>query len=98
MAARATHCFSEQAEIKTKFEVVFCLLFLFYCLFVLSYRNISFFLMFILLTTVKLSNKKNGRATPLSPICISLSRSVVCGVLCVVCVCVCVSHCYIVVL
>jgi len=41
-AAGATGRFSKEAEIKTKFEVVFCLsFFMLYCLSVLNYRNIN---------------------------------------------------------
>jgi len=69
-AAGTTRCFSKQAEIKTKFEVVFCLsFFMFYCLFVLHYRNISVAdYLNVLLTTVKLSNKKNGPGLPPFPL------------------------------
>jgi hypothetical protein len=81
--AGATRHFFKEAEIKTKFEVVFCLSFLFYCQFMINYRNISLadylslvHFMFILLTTVKLSNKKMAGATPLSPTgCITAANS-----------------------
>jgi hypothetical protein len=73
--AGAIRHFSKEAEIKTKFEVVFCLSFLFYCQFVLNYRNISLasyisvvLLMFILLSTVKLSNKKKCPGLPPFPL------------------------------
>jgi len=69
-AAGATRRFFKETEIKTNYEVVFlCKSFRSYCLSVLNYRNISLadylsvvLFMFILLTSVKLPNKKMAGA------------------------------------
>jgi len=54
---------------------------MFYCLFVLIYRNINLadnlsvvFLMFVLLTTVKLSKKKKLLGLPPFPLLLKLQR------------------------
>ena len=72
--AGAIRRFSKEAEIKTKFEVIFfiCLCFI-VCLYLITeicladYLSVVFF-MFMLLTTVNMPNKKKmAGATPLSP-------------------------------
>ena len=70
--AGATRRFSKEAEIKTKFEVIFCLIFLFYFLFVFNYRNISLadylsVVFHVYVTNYSQTVKKMAGATPLSP-------------------------------
>jgi hypothetical protein len=76
--AGATHHFSKEAEIKTKFEVVCCLKCSCFivCLYLITeilspadYLS-AVLLMLILLSTVKLSNKKNGQGYPPFPYCV----------------------------
>ena len=103
--AGATRRFSKEAEIKTKFEVIFFHLFMFYCLFVLNYRNISLtdylsvvFYVYVTNYSQYAKQKKMAGATPLSPTCVHI-RVYVCVCtymhmrvcMCVrVCICVCV--------
>jgi len=73
-AARVTCHFSKEAEIKTNFEVVFCVSVLgfIFCLYLITeiclidYLSAVLF-MFILLTTVKLSKKQKWSGHPPYP-------------------------------